>query len=157
MTRPTWLWIALLVSLPVTTFPLLAGFFGGETPVSPLGLIPLGILTVIWLVPYLVRGGKVPGLAGPLLGFAVVALVSVAAANFLPLLPYKGQVPPAREARALLTIGIGLAFYLTSSILPNTPQGQRSSLRAIYVGGVFALAWASIQGWVAMSGADMCL
>jgi O-antigen ligase len=148
------LWIALLVSIPVTTFPLLSQISGGETPVAPLALIPLGALVLVWLLPYLVRGGRLPGAVNPLFAFAAVSVLSAGAAAFLPILPYKGQVPPARELRALATLAIGLAFYVTASVLPDTEESRRGSLRAIYLGAAIAFAWATVQGWVALSHAD---
>jgi O-antigen ligase len=148
------IWIALLVSIPVTTFPVLSKALGGETPVAPLALIPLALLTVLWLFPYALKGGKIPGVASPLLGFGLVALIAAVAATLLPILPYKGLTPPGREARALLTIALGLSFYLVASILPGTEARRKISLRAIYLGAGVAFAWASVQGWVALSGAD---
>ena len=148
------LWIVLLVSIPVTTFPLLSKTSGSETPVAPLALIPLGALVLMWLVPYLVRGGRLPGAVNPLFAFAAVSVLSAGAAAFLPILPYKGQVLPARELRALATLAIGLAFYVTASVLPDSEERRRSSLRAVYLGAAVALAWASVQGWVVLSQAD---
>ncbi|HMK08197.1 MAG TPA: hypothetical protein VK449_04110, partial [Anaerolineales bacterium] len=155
LSKATWaLWIALLVTLPVTTFPLLSESSGGETPVAPLSLIPLLGLILVWYLPYLVRGGRLPSPVKPLLAFAAVSLIAAGAAAFLPILPYKGQVPAAREVRALVTIAIGVAYYLTASTLPDSEARRRSSVRAIYLGAALALAWASVQGWVVLRGAD---
>jgi hypothetical protein len=148
------LWIVLLVSIPVTTFPLLSQTSGGETPVAPLALIPLGALVLLWIVPYLVRGGRLPGVVNPLFAFAAVSVLSAGAAAFLPILPFKGQVSGARELRALATLAIGLAFYVTASVLPDTEERRRSSVRAVYVGAAIAFAWATVQGWVVLSQAD---
>src|SRR3972149_5830443 len=89
------LWIVLLVSIPVTPFPLLSTTSGSETPVAPLALIPLGALVLVWLVPYLVRGGRLPGAVNPLFAFAAVSVLSAGAAAFPPFLPHKGPGLPA--------------------------------------------------------------
>ena len=155
LARVVWaLWIVLLVCVPVTSFPLLSQTSGGETPVGPLSLIPLVGLVVLGLGPYLLRGGKLPGLVRPLLGFGIVCLLSAGAAAILPLLPYKGQVPAGREVRSLATLAIGLAFYLCASVLPDTDARRRESVRAIYVGGAAALVWATVQAWVGLSGRE---
>ena len=39
------LWLVLLASIPITSFPLVAGLLG-KNPVSPLALIPLVLLAV---------------------------------------------------------------------------------------------------------------
>jgi len=122
--------------------------------VGPLSLIPLAGLVVIWLIPYLLLGGRLPAIAKPLLVFAALSVLSAGAAAFLPILPYKGQVPLGREIRALATLAIGLAFYLCASVLPDTEERRRTSVRAIYLGAVLVLAWATVQGWVVLSQAD---
>ncbi len=155
VSRITWaLWIALLVCVPVTSFPLLSQTSQGETPVAPLSLIPLVGLVVIWLIPYLLTGGKLPAVTKPLLVFAGLSVLSAGAAAFLPILPYKGQVPLGREVRALATLAIGLAFYLCASVLPDTEERRRSSVRAIYLGAILVLAWATVQGSVVLSQPD---
>jgi hypothetical protein len=154
-TQVVWaLWIVLLVSIPVTTFPLLSEASGSENPVAPLALVPLGALVLLWLVPYLVRGGRLPGAVNPLLAFAAVSLLSAGAAAFLPILPYKDQAIPTRELRALATLAIGLAFYVTASVLPDTDEKRRSSVRAVYLGAAIAFTWATIQGWFVVGQAD---
>ena len=42
------LWILLLVSIPVTSFPPLVDLVGG-TPVAPLAMVPLAGLILFWL------------------------------------------------------------------------------------------------------------
>jgi O-antigen ligase len=148
------LWIALLVCVPITSTPLLSQTAGGETPVGPLSLFPLAALVLLWLVPYILRDGKLPGPIKPLLAFAVVSLAAAGMAAFLPILAYKGQVPIAREARALATLAIGLAFYLAAAVLPDSERRRRSSVRAIYAGALLTLAWSTVQAGVVLSRAD---
>jgi O-antigen ligase len=119
-----------------------------------LSLIPLVGLVLLWLVPYLLRGGRAPGLVKPLVGFALLAVLSAGAAAFLPILPYKGQVWFGREARALATLAVGMGFYLCASLLPDTEERLRSSVRALYAGAAVALVWSTVQGWVVLSRAD---
>ena len=108
----------LLFTLPVTSSPLVASFSGGETPVSPLSLIPLIGVIILIIIPYLVRGGRLSRLGLPLLVFCVLALISAAASIFLPMIPFKGQGVSGRLIRGILTLGIGIAFYLSAMILP---------------------------------------
>lgn len=138
------LWLILLATVPVTSFPLVARLLG-YTPVAPLALIPLAGLALLWLVPHLLGGGRLPGLSKPLLLFGAISLLSAAGAFFLPLLPYKGQTVISREARALLTLFLGVLFYLTVSCLPTEERRLRSSLQALYLGLMVTLAWSTVQ------------
>ncbi|MGH2628100.1 MAG: hypothetical protein ACRDHY_15790, partial [Anaerolineales bacterium] len=114
------LWLAILIAIPITSFPAVSRLMGGETPVGPLALLPLIGLSLVWLGPHLVRGGRMPAIAAPLLAFALLGLVSAAAATALPIEAYKGQSSFAREVRALATLAIGLAFYLSAAVLPDS-------------------------------------
>jgi O-antigen ligase len=127
---------------------------GGETPVGPLALLPLIVLSVVWLGPRLVRGGRLPALSGPLLAFALLAVVSAAAATALPIEGYKGQTPLTREIRAMATLAIGLAFYLSSAVVPDSESKLESSLRAIHIGGLAMMVWSAVQGWVVLRAPD---
>jgi hypothetical protein len=119
------LWVLLLVTIPVTTFPVLSQSPGGETPVAPLALIPLGALVLFWLVPYLARGGRLPGVVSPLFAFAAVSVLSAGAAAFLPILPYKGQTFGA-EGALKRRFAIDLAFYVVA-VLPDSRKPAKKA------------------------------
>ena len=143
--RLVWaLWLPLLISVPITSAPVVAALLG-PNPVSPMTLIPVAGLLIVWLVPYLLGGGKLPALALPLFAFAGIAVLSSIVAFGLPILPYKGQDLITREIRALGTLGLGISIYLFASCIPNTEDGLRRSLIAVYVGGIFVLAWSTVQ------------
>ncbi|MEW6568851.1 MAG: O-antigen ligase family protein [Chloroflexota bacterium] len=146
------LWLILLASVPVTSSPLVAQFLG-YTPVSPLALLPLSGLALIWFIPYLIRRGRLPGLFAPLAVFAAVTLLAAAAAFTLPIFPFKGQTVFSREVRALVTLAFGTLFYLTASCLPSTEPRLKASLRALYLGLGITLAWSSVQAAIVLSGA----
>lgn len=140
------MWWLLLVSVPVTSFPLVERTIGGET-VSPLALAPLLLLLMIWLIPYLLRGGRLPAEVGPLLLFGLVATGSTVLAQVLGIEPYKSQTALSRSIRGLATLGIGVGFYLCASIVSRDRGRLVASLRAIYVGGLVALLWSAAQAW----------
>ena len=123
------LWLMLLIAIPVTSFPPLVALVGG-TPVAPLALVPLAGLMAIWLVPALLRGRKLPALVMPLLVFVGVALLAAAVALGQRILPLHGASVLGREARALLTLGIAVGFYLCAALLPAEQRRIRPALRA---------------------------
>jgi hypothetical protein len=47
--------------------------------------------------------------------------------------------------RAWVTLGLGLAIYLTVSLMAHSPEELRSSLKWLYVGFSAALFWGSLQ------------
>lgn len=151
----TWLvaglWAALLIAVPVTSFPAIAERFGAIT-VAPLSLVPLAVLIVLWLAPDLVRGGRLPFIVWPLIVFALIGVLSAGAALFLPLEPFKGQTVPRREVRALTTLAIGVAFYLCAARFPTTSRRRRWTLAALYVGGALVLAWSTVQSSYILEG-----
>jgi O-antigen ligase len=138
------IWILLLITIPVTSSPLIARFTG-DAPVSPLAGLPLLILTVLWLIPYLLRGGKIPKVAIPLLVFVIVVLVSSFRAHFLEIYPFKGFTVLGRELRSLITLGMGICFYLISALYPRSETKLRSSLRWLYFGATLLLIWSTVQ------------
>jgi O-antigen ligase len=144
------LWLALLVLIPITSFPPLVDLVGG-TPVAPLSLVPLGGLAALWLVPALLRGRKIPALVTPLAVFVCLAVLSAAIGLWRGILPVRGASVIGREARALLTLAIALGFFLCSALLPDERGKIRPVLRAITLGGIATLLWATIQSAFVMT------
>jgi hypothetical protein len=138
------LWLVLLASIPITSFPLVAGILG-KNPVSPLALIPLVLLAFLWFLPYMKRRGPLPVTSGPLLFFVLVCVASAVLALGLPIYPFKSETILSREVRGLLTLGIGIGFYWTAACLPATNRQMTLSLRALYLGAALTLLWSTIQ------------
>lgn len=147
------LWILLLVSIPVTSFPPLVDLVGG-TPVAPLAMVPLAGLILFWLIPALLRGRGLPLLALSFLFFLVIVVISAAAGLGLGILPLRGAGVLGRELRALFTLALGAGFYLTAALLPEGHQGLRRALRFISIGGLLTLLWAAVQSGVVMTGGE---
>lgn len=138
------LWVLLLVGIPITSFPFLAERLGNVT-VSPFSLLPLALLIPLWLLRDLWSGGRLPTVVWPLLGFTLASLFSAGIAWFLPLEPLKGQSVFDRELRSLATLAIGLAFYFCAVRFPQSEPRWRLTLAGIYLGGILALIWATVQ------------
>jgi hypothetical protein len=148
-----WVWLALLVVLPITSMPFIAEWFGGAT-VSPLSIVPLLILILIWVILGLFRGRIYPRLSWPLLLFFMVALIASALAFFQPLLPYKGLNLFSREIRAVITLIVGLCYYLIASSISSTQDHVKTSLRALYIGLILALVWSTVQTYLVLDGIE---
>lgn len=134
----------LLLSIPITSFPLIARFTGGSA-VSPLAGIPLLLLVIFWLIPYFIKSRPISKIAVPFLAFVTVALIASLRAPFLEIYPYKGYTLFGREIRALITLGMGVAFYLVAGTLPNSKNRLRKSFQWLYFGAFLMLLWSTVQ------------
>ena len=137
-------WIFFLVSLPVTSFPFFPFEVGGGTLVRPLAVYPMLVLLFLVVLPRLLT----TPLPRTLLSFFPFVLVAVAAtllASLQGIEAAQGVSVAARAVRALLTLGLGAAVYLTVVLWPQSREDLRSSLRWFYAGFALALLWGSLQ------------
>jgi O-antigen ligase len=82
-----------------------------------------------------------------LLALVVVALISTAAASFINIPSFKGTSPLRRDLVSLLTLGVGVCFYLVSSTWPQTECRLRLTLQLVNWSGLVMLVWALAQGY----------
>jgi O-antigen ligase len=138
------LWAAMLLTVPITSSPLMARLTSRST-VSPLASLPLLFLLLLWFVPYVLRGEKVSRSSLLLIIFVGVALLSCALVPFYGIEPYMGQTAIGRTLRALVTLIIGVGFYFIAAHYPRSESELRGSLKWIYLGALLMLIWASVQ------------
>lgn len=140
-----WVAAALMgLFLPFTSFPLVARLTGSSM-VAPLSILPLAVLVVLWLVPFVFRAGRLLPQTRPLLAFALAALVSSAAAFFLAIPTYKDASLLNSELKAVSTLAIGLLFYLVVSSWINNTDRLYFFLRWVNWSGVLVISWSIIQ------------
>ena len=137
------LWFLVMVGLPLTSFPLLYRLTGAI--VAPFSAIPLAILLLIWLVPYLFEGGSLPAEVVPYLYFILVALVITGLGFFLNGYYARGRDFFDQSLRAFFTVAIGLSFYLVFSAFPRDIATLRKTLSFINIAGLILLLWTGIE------------
>lgn len=137
-------WVLFLVALPVTSFPYFPPAIGGGALVRPLSVYPLLVLLAIVTLPRLLTK-PVPKAFLSLIPFVLVAIGSSAISLLRGTDPALGISVSERVLRALITLGVGGAIYLTVALLPRSLEDLRFHLRWIYVGFGLALIWGSIQ------------
>ncbi len=142
-----WSWWLLVAALPITSFPLVARFTGSSS-VAGLSLPFVGILGVLFLLPLLYRQKKLFPLAAPLALFALVFLLSMGLSIFLSPPMYKGISALRNQLEALVTLGIGLTFYLVTAKWLDTPDKVRRTLQIISISGAAIIAWSLVQAAV---------
>ncbi len=142
---------AVLLTVPFTSVPLIGRLTRGS-PVSPLALVPAGILAVLWLMPTWRRCCKVPVLAWPLLAFLGWAMVSSALGVFHELYPFREQTLWQRELRGVGTLLLGVFFYVSLALFAMESEDLTRSIRLVTASALPALLWGSVQAYWIVQG-----
>ncbi|HWQ46847.1 MAG TPA: O-antigen ligase family protein, partial [Longilinea sp.] len=138
------LWIALIAVLPITSMPLVARFTGGSM-VAPPSMIFMGILFLVWFIPYLAKRGKLPRQVIPVLMFVVIAIISAGLTFFRDTPPYYDQNLIRNILEGVLTLGIGVCFYLLTAGFAARPGLLEKTIRVINWSGLILLAYCMLQ------------
>jgi len=140
------LWALVLVTLPVTSFRYVP-FMGEGTYVRPLALYPLTLLWPVLLIR--LKQGRIVrpwhGTLTILLAFVLAVLASTSLGATLSPLELRGVEYSGRAIRALLTVGIGLAFFVAAVWMNQSEDDLKFSVKWLLVGLVFDLAWSAAQ------------
>jgi len=131
------LWFLVIIGLPITSFPLLARLTGAI--VAPFSAIPLAILIVMWLVPFLLERGKFPVEILPYIYFVIIALIISALAFFLNGYYVRGRDFLDQSLRAFITVVIGLGFYMVFSAFPRDERRMKQTLVFISIMGAILI------------------
>jgi len=137
-------WDALVFFLPVTSLPLLSRLMGG-TDVAPLSAVFLAALVVIWFIPRLIKSRGIPYQSVPLFIFFLLAMVSSLLAFFRLVPTFKGEGIGNNELSSLITLGIGLCFFLITSLWISDDQKLRRFLILVNISGGIALLYSLVQ------------
>ena len=138
------LWVVFLLSLPVTSFPFFPAALGGTATVRPLAIYPL-ILLMIVVIGWRLFRERIPRTVIPLLIFVLVALLSSVLVINRPTPDLRGVSSVDRVVRNLITLGLGVSFYLVVSLVPRTREDLVFTVRWILIGFAAALLWSTIQ------------
>ncbi len=141
-----WLWAAVLVCLPVTSFRYFL-FLGESTQVRPLALYPLVVLFPILLLRWW-RGEVRRSLPGSLVvwaAFLAAAALSSAMGALNPPIPLRGSEYIERVTRAWVTAGIGTMFFVSAIWMNQDEEQVRYSARWLLVGLCLHFVWSLVQ------------
>lgn len=144
--RAGWaLWLALIGLLPLTSLPLMRLFFGSAM-VAPPSSLPLLGLALLYLVPTLLQGGRLPSQSKPLLAFCAIALLASLLSYAIPFPIFLQNERLRGMLEAALTLGVGVAAYLVSATWAAGESRLSVTLRWINWSGLVMLAWSMAQG-----------
>lgn len=140
------LWALVMVTLPVTSFRFMP-FMGSGTYVRPLALYPLVLLLPVLLVR--LKRGEItrpwPGTLTILLAFLLVALVATAIGATLAPIELRGVDFFDRSLRSVVTLVIGLSFFVASVWMNQTEADLKFSVKWLFVGLAAHLLWGAVQ------------
>ncbi|HEY3312044.1 MAG TPA: hypothetical protein VGK00_10425, partial [Anaerolineales bacterium] len=140
------LWALVLVTLPVTSFRFMP-FLGSGTYVRPLALYPLALLLPVLLIRLKRReiDRPWPGTLTILLAFLLVALAATSFGALLSPVELRGVGYFDRVVRAVLTLVIGVSFFLAAVWMNQSESDLRFSVKWLLAGLVAHLLWGSVQ------------
>jgi O-antigen ligase len=137
-------WLLLVALLPITSMPLVTLLFGSSGVAAPAGVILL-FFVLAWWVPFLLNKGRIPRQSLPLIGFVFTAVISCAGAFFLAIPPFKDASIPLNELKGLLTLAVGVCFYLVTSVWVRDSRRIEITLRWMNWSGLAVLLWSALQ------------
>jgi O-antigen ligase len=143
---PRTLWALAMLALPVTSFRWFPGL-GESTLVRPLALYPLALLLPLLLV--LAWRKKIQlTWAGAFVALGVFVLFALFASSIGALInpiPLRGQVYDGRAIRALVTLIIGIAFFVSAVWMNKDEEDLRFTVKWILAGLCLNIAWSGLQ------------
>jgi len=134
----------MLALLPLTSFPLVQALTGSDSVAAASGLL-LPLLVLGWLIPLVIRRELFPRQSLPLIAFALVAMLSTLLSSFIEIPAYKGIYPLNAQIKALVTLAIGMCFFLVAATWPVTQPRLETSLRIINWTGLAIILWSLTQ------------
>ncbi len=143
-------WWLLLALLPVTSMPLVVKLVRSSSVAAPSGIV-LFLIVIIWLLPRILIKDVQPGFGLPrqvlpLFGLVLAALLSTTLSWFDDLPMFKGVDPLRNQFEALVTLAIGICFYLVTACLPRSEGKLTTALRIINWSGLVIILWSIAQG-----------
>jgi len=130
ITKLNWaLWLLLLVTLPVTSFPFFPSGIVGNAQVRPLSLYPLFLLCFTLVLPSIRSGKKMPGHFIPILLFLVYVIVYSLIIYLQPVPDLRNTSQVVRSLRSVLTLIIGLLYYSVTILIHRSKPRLKSTLR----------------------------
>jgi len=142
------LWGLTLVCLPVTSFPFMP-FIGKETQVRPLSIYPMLVLFPLILVQIKRKKIKVwQPVFTPLAIFLLIAFGTSLIATFHAPIDLRGWDYQGRVIRAMITLIIGLSFFIYAIWLTRGREQLYSSLKWLYLGLSLSFFWGIFQSLV---------
>lgn len=136
------LWAALFLLLPFTSSPQVARIAGGTMVATPSGLI-LFALMVVWFLPMIFKGIRIPSYSLMLIFFVLFSIISVISGYWKGIPPFKGVNILKENIEGLITLLMGVLFFFipyTRLEKQNDPETYQWTFRLITYAGFIIFA-----------------
>lgn len=137
-------WLALVAVLPITSMPAVASLLGSDSVASPAILFML-VITVLWLLPGIIKGRKFSIHILPLLIFCLIAIIATFLSLFYDVPAFKGIDQFAPTLSALATLAIGFLFFVVASSYLIKMDELSLTVRVLNWSGLVMLVWCAMQ------------
>jgi O-antigen ligase len=124
--------------------PLVSKIVGG-TMVAPPAILLLAAILVVGFIPYLLRDGKFGIQNTAIFIFFTLACVSASLSFFISIPSYKMQPGWRNTVEALVTIAMGMGYFLAIQAWMNSEKRLRLILNIINFSGLIIILWALTQ------------
>jgi len=144
----TILWALAMLTLPVTSFRWFPGL-GESTLVRPLALYPLGVLLpLLFLLAWRKQISLTWAGAFVALGvFVLFTFFSAGVGSLINPIPLRGQTYDGRVIRALVTLFIGIVFFIAAVWMNKDEADLRFTVKWILAGLCLDIAWSGLQAF----------
>ncbi len=137
------LWGLLLLLIPFTSLPLASKLLHSEMVAAP-SIIPLIILCIFWFVPFFWKNNLISS-SKPILLFYLVAILTTLLAFYISTPLQKSFNIYSNAAEGIISLLIGISFYLISSHYVKNKHAVNSTVKLITVGFVPIFIWSFFQ------------
>jgi O-antigen ligase len=145
---PRLLWALAMLTLPMTSFRWFPGL-GESTLVRPLALYPLAILLPLLVIQAWRKKIQLTwtGAFVALGVFVLFIFFSAAVGSLINPIPLRGQNYDGRVIRALVTLVIGVAFFISAVWMNKDESDLRFTVTWILAGLCLDIAWSGLQAF----------
>lgn len=139
-------WGLAMLTIPVTSFRWFP-FLGEGTLVRPLALYPLAILFLLFAIQVFRKQTKLQfSSTFIVLGFFVLFIfVSSSIGLIINPISLRGQTYDGRVVRALVTLFIGIAFFVSAVWMNKTQEDLKFTVKWLFAGLVILILWSGLQ------------
>lgn len=139
------LWLALILALPVTSFPFFPFPGMGGAVVRPLSLYPLLVLMLTLVLLSMFSGESLPAVISPLIAFIIAAVISTILVYSEPLNSLRGQTTTSRAVRDFATLVFGASYYLITILMIRDRHSLTKTVRVLYITFLIVAVYSTIQ------------
>ena len=140
------LWAVFVLILPLTSVPFVVRLVHSDVVAAPSALL-LPFLLVVLLIPFLINRDRFPGPVAPLILTVLVILITTAYSFICYIPEYKDRDPLRSSVMAVLTVFVGLGFYLVSVLKHKDGTALRTTFRLLSISGAAVCFWTLLQAF----------